>query len=171
MWSKLSKSDYWSMVFIHHSWIRICKMLSAIFKIDLVRIILFLENWANTITNFKKAEWIITNYASTTGNCAIYCVQGLLGTKTKSIVHYDWDDYSIVRKPTLDDELKKIRDMVLHENFNMKAEKHKIITPRQAHKQIYPTNNEAGVGRGKCTCGSSNKSHKSTKKVSDSLYK
>ena len=108
---------------------------------------------------------IVANVLPTTGNCAIYCVHGLLGTRSKSIVYYDSDNYSIVKKPTLDDELKKVKEMVMSENFDVKEEKHKIVTPAKAHQLIYPTN-EHRVGRGKCNCGcSTSKSHKSKKKV------
>ena len=97
---------------------------------------------------------IVAGLTSTgSSNCAIYCVHGLLGSRGKC-VYYPPDQYTIVPKPTLDKELRKVRDLVLDESFKISSGGHNIISVQKAHKLIYSTK-EVKVIRGKCQCGGS----------------
>ena len=99
---------------------------------------------------------IVAKLAPTgSGNCAIYCVHGLLGSKGK-YTYYPPDQYSIVPKPTLDTDLTNIRALVLDNKFEISSNQHNIITIGKAHKLLYKTGEER-VTRGKCQCGLSQK--------------
>ena len=74
-------------------------------------------------------------------NCAIYCVHGLLGSRGKCI-YYPPDQYTIVPKPTLDNDLSRVRALVLDKSFNISSNQHNIITIGKAHKLLYKTGEE-----------------------------
>ena len=62
---------------------------------------------------------IIAKVASTgSGNCAIYTPHGLLGSRGRYVL-YSPDQYNVVKRPTLNNELKQIQNLVLDEKFDI----------------------------------------------------
>lgn len=95
---------------------------------------------------------VIAKVATTrSGNSAIYTRHGLLGSKQKYIM-FSPNQYTVIKNPTLTEEMKELQSKILHPEFDIHSKKHNIISVSKAHKLEYKTNEEKVI-RGECKCG------------------
>ena len=62
------------------------------------------------------------------------------------------NQYTVIKNPTLTEEMKELQSKILHSEFDIYSKKHNIISVSKAHKLEYETK-EQKVIRGKYKCG------------------